>query len=191
MMLIGVNAMAQASIGAGYLSSTDIVKSGNSSTQRTPLNGFYVGMGYTIPLAGAVNFTPGVYFGMASKNNVSSIFGLKIDGGKQTDTFINVPLHFSFNAEIGSGLAFFAYAGPSASVAVSSKIVAGNTTTDRLANNDSLNRFDVMLGGGVGLKFNDMVRFQVGYDFGMLNRYNSNNFTVKRNQLTAGVAFLF
>ena len=83
------------------------------------------------------------------------------------------------------------YAGPSASVAVSSKIVAGNTTTDRLANNDSLNRFDVMLGGGVGLKFNDMVRFQVGYDFGMLNRYNSNNFTVKRNQLTAGVAFLF
>ena len=190
MMLIGVNAMAQASIGAGYLSSVETVKSGSSSTNRTPLNGFYVGMGYTIPLAGALNFTPGVYFGMASKNNVSSIFGLKLEG-KQTDTFINVPLHFSFNAEIGSGLAFFAYAGPSASVAVSSKISSGSTTYDRLADNDSLNRFDVMLGGGVGLKFNDMIRFQVGYDFGMLNRYNSDNYTVRRNQLTAGVAFLF
>ena len=41
------------------------------------------------------------------------------------------------------------------------------------------------------LQFNDLVRFQVGYDMGMLNRYNSNNYTVKRNQMTAGVAFLF
>ena len=190
MMLFGVNAMGQASIGAGYLSSTETVKAGNSSTERTPLNGFYVGMGYTIPLAGALNFTPCVYFGMASKSNATSIFGLKLEG-KQQDSFINVPLYFSFDAELGSGLAFFAYAGPSASIAVSSKIVSGSTTYDRLADNDSLNRFDVMLGGGVGIKFNDMVRFQVGYDFGMLNRYNSDNYVVKRNQLTAGVAFLF
>ena len=48
-----------------------------------------------------------------------------------------------------------------------------------------------MLGGCFGLLFNDMIRFQVGYDMGMLNRYNSNNYTVKRNQMTAGVAFLF
>ena len=48
-----------------------------------------------------------------------------------------------------------------------------------------------MLGAGVGLQFNDMVRFQVGYDFGMLNRYTSDNITVTRNQLTAGLAFLF
>ena len=190
LMLIGVNAMGQASIGAGYLSSTETVKSGNSTTERTPLNGFYVGMGYTLPIASGINFTPGVYFGMASKSNATSIFGLKLQG-KQTDSFINIPMHFSFNAELGSGLAFFAYAGPSASIAVSSKISSGNTTYDRLADNESLQRFDVMLGGGVGLKFNDMVRFQVGYDFGMLNRYNSNNYVVKRNQLTAGVAFLF
>jgi hypothetical protein len=48
-----------------------------------------------------------------------------------------------------------------------------------------------MLGGGVGLEFNDMIRFQVGYDAGMVNRYKSDNFSVHRNQLTAGVAFLF
>ena len=50
MMLLGVNAMAQPSIGAGYLSSTEIVKSGNSSTTRTPLNGFYAGLSYTLPI---------------------------------------------------------------------------------------------------------------------------------------------
>ena len=147
-------------------------------------------MGYTVPIAAGINFTPGVYFGMAAKSNATSIFGLKIEG-KQQDTFINVPLHFSFGTDIGSGLRFFAYAGPSASIAVASKIISGSTTYDRLQDNDSLQRFDVMLGGGVGLQFNDMLRFQVGYDMGMLNRYNSDNYIVKRNQLTAGIAFLF
>ena len=189
-LLASAPAFAQASIGAGYLSSTEVVKSGSSSTERTPLNGFYVGMGYTVPIAAGINFTPGVYFGMASKSNATSILGLKLEG-KQQDSFINVPLHFSFGTDIGSGLRFFAYAGPSASIAVASKIISGSTTYDRLQDNDSLQRFDVMLGAGVGLQFNDMIRFQVGYDMGMLNRYNSSNYTVKRNQLTAGLAFLF
>ena len=189
-LLASAPAFAQASIGAGYLSSTEVVKSGNSSTARTPLNGFYLGVGYTVPITGSINFTPGVYYGMAAKSNAASIFGLKIEG-KQQDHFVNVPLHFSFGTELGSGLRFFAYAGPSLSLAVASKITSGSTTYDRLKDNDSLQRFDVMLGAGVGLEFNDMIRFQVGYDWGMLNRYNSNNYTVKRNQLTAGVAFLF
>ena len=187
-LLAGTSAFAQTSIGAGFLSSTEVVKAGSSSTERTPLNGFYVGLGYTMPIASGINFTPGVYFGMASKSNAGTIYGLLME--KRQDSFINVPLHFSFNAELGSGLAFFAYAGPSVSLAVSSKAIHGSSKTELLSD-DYNKRFDVMLGGGAGLKFNDMIRFQVGYDFGMLNRANSNNYTVKRNQLTAGVAFLF
>ncbi len=189
-LLAGAPAFAQTSIGAGYLSSTEVVKAGSSSTERTPLNGFYAGVGFTVPIAGGLNFTPGIYYGMAAKSNVASIFGLTIQG-KQQDHFVNIPLHFSYGVEVGGGLRLFAYAGPSASIAVASKITSGSTTYDRLKDNDSLQRFDVMLGGGVGLVFNDMIRFQVGYDMGMLNRYNSNNYTVKRNQMTAGVAFLF
>ena len=178
------------SVGAGYLSSTETVKSGSSSTDRTPLNGFYAGVSYTVPIASGINFTPGIYYGLAAKSNATSIFGLQIEG-KQQDSFINVPLHFSFGAELGSGLRCFVYGGPSASFAVASKVISGSTTYDRLKDNDSLQRFDLMLGGGVGLEINDIVRFQVGYDFGMLNRTDSENFLVRRNQLTAGVAFLF
>ena len=188
LMLIGVNAMGQASIGAGFLSSAETVKAGSSSNERAALNGFYVGMVYTLPIASNINFTPGVYFGMASKSNAGSIYGLLVE--KRQDSFINIPMHFSFNAELGSGLAFFAYAGPSASIAVSSKAINGKSTTELLSD-DYNKRFDVMLGGGIGLKFNDMIRFQVGYDFGMLNRASTDRYTVKRNQLTAGVAFLF
>ena len=190
LLLAGTNAFAQMSVGAGYLSSTETVKSGSSSTDRTPLNGFYAGVSYTVPIASGINFTPGIYYGLAAKSNATSIFGLQIEG-KQQDSFINVPLHFSFGAELGSGLRCFVYGGPSASFAVASKVISGSTTYDRLKDNDSLQRFDLMLGGGVGLEINDIVRFQVGYDFGMLNRTDSENFLVRRNQLTAGVAFLF
>lgn len=187
-LLASAPAFAQASIGAGYLSSTEVVKTGSSSSERAPLNGFYVGLSYTMPVSANINFNPGIYFGMASKNNAGSIYGLLVE--KRQDSFINIPLHFSFSAPLGGGLAFFAYAGPSASIAVSSKAINGSTKTELLSD-DYNKRFDVMLGGGVGLKFNDMLRFQVGYDFGMLNRANSDNYTVTRNQLTAGLAFLF
>ena len=189
-LLAGAPAFAQASIGAGYLSSTEVVKSGSSSNERTPLNGFYVGLTYTVPIASNISFNPGIYYGFAAKSNAASIFGLKLEG-KQQDHFVNVPLHLSFGADLGSGLRFFVYGGPSASFAVASKIISGSTSYDRLTDNDGLQRFDIMLGAGVGLQFNDMLRFQVGYDAGMLNRYNSSNYTVHRNQLTAGVAFLF
>ena len=187
-LLAGTNAFAQMSVGAGYLSSTEVVKSGSSSSERAPMNGFYVGFGYTTPITANISFTPGVYFGMATKNNSGSIYGLLVE--KRQDSFINVPLHFSFNAPLGSGLAFFAYAGPSVSFAVSSQAINGSTKTELLSD-DYNKRLDVMIGGGLGLKFNDMLRFQVGYDMGMLNRANSDNYSVTRNQLTAGVAFLF
>ena len=190
-LLAGAPAFAQGSFGAGYLSSTEVVKSGSSSTERTPMNGFYAGIGYTVPIANGLNFTPGLYYGFAMKNNVASIFGLKIDGGKQQDHFVNVPLHFSFGFGTSPDLRLFVYGGPSVSFALASKIVSGSNTYDRLKDNDSIKRLDVMLGGGIGLELMQTFRVTLGYDFGMLNRYSSNNYTVNRNQMTAGVAIIF
>ena len=194
MMLLGVNAMAQPSIGAGYLSSTEISKSGNNTRESNPMNGFYAGLGYTVPIASGINFTPGVYFGYAAKSNTTA-FGPFSATGKQQDMYIDVPLHFSYGIDLGAARLFF-YGGPSANIGLVSKVtgstnVTGSSSYDRYEENSNLQRFDIMLGAGVGLQFNDLVRFQVGYDWGMLNRYNSDNYTVRRNQLTAGVAFLF
>lgn len=52
MMLIGTAAIAQPSLGIGYLNSTDKVKSG-STTKTTNLSGFYVGGSYNIILLSA------------------------------------------------------------------------------------------------------------------------------------------
>ena len=54
-------------------------------------------------------------------------------------------------------------------------------------------RFDVLLGGAVGVDFSKMLRLKVGYDFGMVNRF-SNDFTDAtrhRQRFYAGLAYLF
>lgn len=63
MMLIGTAAIAQPSLGIGYLNSTDKVKSG-STTKTTNLSGFYVGGSYNINLAGSFGVAPGLYYGL-------------------------------------------------------------------------------------------------------------------------------
>ena len=52
-------------------------------------------------------------------------------------------------------------------------------------------RFDVMLGGGIGVEVMNKIRLTVGYDMGMLDRNSNDNVTLKRNRLTAGAALVF
>ena len=199
MMLFAVNALAQPSIGAGFLSSTEIVKSGNTSSESNPMSGFFAGLSYTIPVVDELSFSPGVYYGLVFKNSATN-WGPFSSNGKQQDHFINVPLHFSYGIDLSSALRFFVYGGPSASIAVASKVTStgsiqgvGSATNsyDRYEKDSNLQRFDLMLGVGAGILVNEMIRFQVGYDFGMLNRYNTDNYALKRNQLAVGVALLF
>ena len=91
------------------------------------------------------------------------------------------------------------FGGPTLSYGLTSKVavpVSGDSkhTYDiydgELSNWTKYKNFDVMVGGGVGLDFENMVRFTVGYDYGLLNRGGS-TVNVHRQQLHAGVAFLF
>ena len=72
-----------------------------------------------------------------------------------------------------------------------SNVGSTSKSYDRYEEDSNLQRFDVLLGVGAGIMVNEMIRFQAGYDFGMLNRYNTNNYALKRNQFTVGIAFLF
>ena len=186
-------AYAQVSLGAGYLNSTDVVKIGEK-TSTDPLNGFYVGAGYTLPLAHGLSFTPGIYYGFATKASSTDLIITTVSG-KREDHFINIPLSLNYGVNVGSGLKLFAFAGPSLSVGVVSKVTGSigdsSSSYDRYKENSDLNRFDLMIGGGIGCDVMEKVRIHVGYDFGLLNRYKSTDAGYHRNQLTAGVAYLF
>lgn len=199
MMLAGTVAMAQPSIGIGFANSTDKVKSG-STTNSTNLSGFYVGGSYNINLAGALNVAPGVYYSLLTKSDADSYFGLVDTKVDVTEHYLSVPVMFNVGLNLSDGIVGRIYAGPTLAYGLASNTkvkgtVAGFSKDSKIDNYDddyNYRRFDVMLGGGVAIDFFDMVRFNVGYDYGLVNRYSGDgDITRHRGQLNVGVAYLF
>ena len=205
LLLIGVNASAQFSIGAGYVNSQYRYKTSSSSdVSTTNTNGIAAGIGYTFNLGHGFGVTPGVYYTITNKRNAAgaTIFGVHISGeSTTTEQYINVPVHLSFGAEINPDFKIFLFAGPSFSAGISSvtksRLAGGSASLDfdPIDNYEGgdYGRFDLLLGGGIGFDLLKHVRLLVGYDAGMLNRNtdSSSNITRHRNQLYAGAAFLF
>ena len=200
MLLAGTSAFAQMSIGAGYVNSVDYAKLGkDQSAKSTGGSGFYAGISYTAPLAAGFSFTPGVYYEFLTAETVAGDSFLAV-GGRETEHYINVPLTFGYGFDLSRDLRFIAFAGPTVYVGLASSTkvsaaVAGITLDGGVYNNydnENYGRFDIMLGGGIGLEFRDDLRLTVGYDFGMLNRdTGSGDYSQHRNRLTAGIAYIF
>ena len=176
MMLIGAAAIAQPSLGIGYLNSTDKVKSG-STTKTTNLSGFYVGGSYNINLAGSFGVAPGLYYGLATKSDADSYFGINTNVDV-TEHYLSIPVMFNAGLTFADGIVGRIYAGPSLAYGIASDTkvkgsIAGlskDTKINNYGDDYHYGRFDVMLGGGVAVEFFDMVRFNVGYDYGLVNR---------------------
>ncbi len=198
MLLAGTNAFAQMSVGAGYVNSTDAVKfSKNDDASTNVINGFYAGVGYTLPVSAGLNFTPGVYYELLTKKDVASLGGLTASG-TLTEHYLNVPLHFSYGASPAAGVRIFVFAGPTAKLGLASttdsNAAIGGISLGGETNNfgSDYGRFDIMLGGGAGLEFSSF-RLTVGYDYGLLNRYTGSSDSITRHtsRLHVGLGFLF
>ena len=198
MMLIGTAALAQPSLGVGFVNSTDKYKSG-STTTTSHLSGFYVGASYTFNITGALNVAPGLYYTLATKSDASSYgpFNTNVD---VTEHYLSVPVMFNAGLAISDGIVGRVYSGPTLAYGLASNTkakgsVAGISADSKINNYDSdykYGRFDVMLGGGVAVDFFDIVRFNIGYDYGLVNRYTGDSDNTRhRSQLTVGVAYIF
>lgn len=195
LMLIGTNAFAQFSVAAGFVNSQtkfdinvlNVIKTSHNAN----LNGFYAGASYNIPVGtSGLGVAPGVYFAYMTDKDVD----IYVASGDLVESYLEIPLDLNMKFPIADGLNGVIYAGPTFAYGVASKINSGSTTIDlydgTISNYLDYNRIDVLAGGGIGVEFENMVRFDVGYDFGLLNRGGS-TVGVHRNQLHAGVAFLF
>lgn len=193
MMLVGTSAFAQLSAGAGFMNSAF-----NNGKESTALNGLYAGVSYNIPIAGGLGVAPGVYYSYLTKKNSGKLGTLVSYAGDRTDMYLAVPLDLNYGIRISDGFKALLFAGPTFSYGLSSKtkvtgsfagITAGSTTNNY--ENKNYSRIDVMLGGGVGFELENIVRFTVGYDYGMLDLDKTDTGKLHRSQLHAGVAFLF
>ena len=200
MMLIGTNAFAQISIGAGYVNS-NMKNTAGSSVSNLPSNGFYAGADYLISEGAGFGVSVGAYYSylIATSSASTSVFGINIGASsKVQEMYLDVPVNFNYSIDLTPSARGFIYAGPAFSFGISSTTefsgsigtLGGSTSKHDNYNDSDYNRFDILLGGGVGVDFNRL-RFTVGYNLGMLNRVASDSYTQKRNVLHAGLAFLF
>ena len=186
-----VSANAQVSVGAGYLNQTNKTTVSNNSSSRA-LNGFYAGVDLGYGLGYGLSIVPGVYYGYIS-GKTTALEGVAEANYVRHD--IAIPVNVKYGIDILDALNVFAYAGPQFNIGLASTSTATVAGISKSINNFDENgaerRFDLSIGVGLGFDVADLIRINLGYNFGLLNRANSENVVTKANTLHVGLAVLF
>ena len=182
-----IGAHAQIGVGVGYTQKnfTDVF---NAEA------GLFVGANYNIELVNGIAVAPGVEFAMLNWK--------EDDNNYQKENYIAVPVMFNYGIEIVDGIKIAPYLGPTFSFGISSKgrnslstiasaILGGSSEGSLYGENSNYTQFDILVGGGVAIEVMDMIRAFVGYNQGLLDRWNNDNATVKTSGVNFGVAYLF
>lgn len=180
--VIAFNANAQMGIEAGYVNS----KFTSGSNSSDPFNGFRVGATYDMTVQGnfALNYGLGYTF-LARKYELASI------DYKSNGHFLNIPVRAMYSIPLNQSMKFFLYAGPDFyfGLAGKNKIEEGITGVsgdfDWYGDDSDMKRFDVMLGAGGGIQFNN-IRIKAGYDWGLVEI----NKPATRNQFSVSIAYM-
>jgi len=183
-LFIAANAFAQVSVGVGYLNNGK--KTGDNTTS---MNGFYAGLSYDIALGSSgLTLSPGLYYNyaMAKDNDYYTYTNAKLQ-----EHSINIPVRLAYKIEAG-GVVIMPYAGPVASIGLSSKTTSSILDVDMYNDlSDYYKRFDLKLGLGVAADFANMIRVSAGYDFGLTNIWKDADPKWTNNIFHVGVAYLF
>jgi len=163
------------------------------------LYGGTLGLSYEMPITGtSIGFAPGLRFGYFTKSGVNIYDYTDVSF---TETYLSVPLDFNIHLPMSEDMGLVIFAGPTIDLGLTSRVKESSTSLEydiysgELSGYTKYSRFDVMIGGGIGLDVMDAVRFSLRYDYGLLNR-NGGNLTsgilrIHRSQLKLGVGFIF
>lgn len=190
-------ASAQVGVQAGYSSSA------NANSDVT-LNGFHVGPIFNMSIQGPISLQYGVLYNYLTKKSEGSALGVS---GTSTTTAhrLDIPFRVAASFPVASGVSVFLFGGPNFNLGLSQKTdgtadfwglgsayVSGENIYSLTMSDDSkrYSMFDLQLGAGAGLQFNKFgVKFS--YDWGMLDRDNSESVIWKNNDMKVGLFFNF
>ena len=164
------SAMAQVSVGAGYLNQTSKSSLSESSSSKGSSDGFYVGAAFSCPIIAGLSVDPGVYYGFLTSSTDVNIAGFELANGKTQSHYLMIPIDLRYSFHALDFLDVFALAGPRFNVGLASTTTvsalgdAVEQKVDNYGENSSLQRFDFGLGVGIGFDLFQMVRIKVGYD---------------------------
>lgn len=213
LLLMGTQAKAQLSVGAGYQLSLEKTTSGNNEPTTQNYNGFYAGASYNLHIVAGLGVAPGLYMNMLFGRGEDSIggktLGYNLDSQYQ-ELALNLPIHINYRFNFGRDNAFILFAGPVFQFGLLSLTKYTGTfnanlgilkinDTERYTYNHykgddnfkpDTNPFNIYLGGGAGVQLGDFQIF-AGYDYSMLNVSKLENTKASRSQIKAGIALSF
>lgn len=181
--MISANSFAQIrwSATAGFGQGTLSEKSGGV-TVSDPDNGLFVGVLGEMPIQEVENL--GIEAGL-----VYSWFTDKTDGVKENFHALNLPVKAKYCFPLNNEFGFFALAGPTFALGLSATNKDNGASLDLFE--DYLKRFDIKLGIGAGVCYNDMIELRLGYDWGLLNISQVSGRKSHLNYLHIGLAYKF
>lgn len=205
LLLPEASAFAQFFADAGYIHAMEIQYNKNTKTStNNSYDGAYAGGKFHIDLSSVTDglaLEPGV--------NMAYLFG-KYDYFRDNDIIneyeitLNVPLHALYALEPSPDFKLYAYAGPTFQYGIWNRGVDGDDNPAMIYNNyktimlpgaprnmAARNRFNVLLGVGVGMEISERVRIGAGYDFGALNLSTDPSLRLLRHQFEISAGYFF
>ena len=184
MMFIATDAFAQLHVGFGYTNSAENFKLENIKSTSN-YNGFFLGGGFDMHLYKGLSIDPGFYYSFLTN-------GEKINFQEH---MVEIPVDVKYSFDILSVMKLFAYAGPTFQFQVAQKASAkeGGLEFESTKSPEDFSKFDVLLGGGIGVDVLDMIRVNVGYRYGLvnLNKTDAKEAKIHRGQVLVGVSYIF
>ena len=187
---------AQISAGAGYLNTRVTAEMDNGSGQ-----GFYAGLSYRIPLAGAFSLLPGVYFTKTEESTGwFQVDDMILPGESVVEKALVVPLYVLWGIDLPWDIRAFLFAGPSIQYGLSCVQESGernlpDTNYYKKGILHAHQRWNVLAGGGAGLSFPtkspQRVFLTAGWDYGLVNLYENTYDVSHRSLWKAGVGIEF
>lgn len=195
LVTFSVNAQLKFSASVGYADKTAIskIESGNTvTTESSDMGGFYLGGIASYELMPNVAINGGLQFTLNTESDSEDSFLGEITT-KSTAMSLEIPVRASYLLDLGV-VGLFAYAGPVFELGLvnkSSFTIGDNTTTSNYYGEDaSLNRFDILIGGGLGLTYGQLY-LKCGYDYGLLNLSTVDGLKIHNAGLKAGLGVTF
>ncbi len=177
---VSITAQNRLSVNLGYLNNNITLKTslgGLQVSKEAPSNGFVLGAAYDVMFANSLGVSLGLDYALTFGDKIPKIMGLSFDNVTHNIHTLELPIRLVYEYPIEDDISVFAFAGPKLAfdLAWKGKETYGNITKKvDMYDKDVIYRFNLLLGPGLGARYRNF-QIKLGYDWGLLNRYNKNN----------------
>ena len=177
---VSLTAQNRLSVNLGYLNNNITLKTslgGLQVSKEAPSNGFVLGAAYDVMFANSLGVSLGLDYALTFGDKIPKIMGLSFENVTHNIHTLELPIRLVYEYPIEDDISVFAFAGPKLAFDLSWKgkeTYGGITKTFDMYDKDVIYRFNLLLGPGLGARYRNF-QIKLGYDWGLLNRYNKNN----------------